>query len=268
MDVFSSDGLLIIDDDNVDTYCPSEGMTIDGEFKSTGWRKNQDESLPGVCEAFPFQIYPENEWADRIQEYDNDKRSPFHLLDRYGMPPLDQNGTNYCWENCVACIAMIELLSQGFGYRSLSPASVAAMIKGGANQGGFPTEGLEYMARHGIAETQFWPANDRNIRKYDTPESRANRIKYVPTKWYKIPDKNYGAIVTALLMGFKLAIAYPWWSHAVAVLAPALNGTKNLNSWGPNYPKQGGLGRFIVERRKASDYFDCFALAEMKPLAI
>lgn len=268
MSNFTSDGLLIVDDTNAHIYCPSDGMSIDGDFKSTGWMKNPEEKLPGVCEPFPFDIIPESQWSGKIAEYDNDKRSPFHLMDRAGMPPLDQDGTNYCWENCVAHVAMIELLSMGFPYFSLSPASVAAMIKRGANQGGYPTEGLEYMAQHGIAETRLWPANDRNYRQYQTPEIQTNRMQFIPTKWYKIPDGNYAALMTALLMGFKLAIAYPWWSHAVAVLAPAVNGTKNLNSWGNNYPTQGGKGRFLVERRKASDFFDCFALAEMKPLTV
>lgn len=267
-------GLLIINDSNAEKHCPSEGMTIDGRVMSTGLIGPSDYTGSAVCEPWPYEDIPEDEWEGRIDEYREQKRSVFHFYDRYNAPCLDQNGTNYCHTNALVQCAMAMLMKQGHGYIPLSPASVAAPMLGYRNVGSLGREALEYAAEHGIAETKFWP-NNAIDRKYDNEQSRASRVKFVPKKFYILPHR-FAAKMTALLMGLELACGYRYWSHEIMAAAPwykkqgnrIIYGSEEMNSWTMNWPAPGAKGRCVLERNKSGDLIDCVTIAQMAPVFI
>ncbi len=125
----------------------------------------------------------------------------------------------------------------------LSPASVAAPIKGYRNQGGWGGEALEYIVAHGVAPVADWPANAIN-KQYDNAASQASRQRFTVTEWWDLAPRNFDQLMTCLLLRIPVPIGLNWWHHEVCaidpvVLSPGKFGVRFRNSWGDGYGDQG-----------------------------
>lgn len=243
-------GERIFDDNSA--YLLVTDPVVGGEQMSRG-RMPRPASEPGFGVMASLPEIPESEWADRLAEKEKNKSLIAHVLDQAGLSVLNQNGTSYCWINAPThCVEIMRVMA-GLPLVRLSPASVGAPIKGFRNQGGWGTEGLRYIAEHGLVPQSMWPANAID-RKYDTPETKAVRAQYRAIEWEELPDRSFGMLASYCLYGIPVAIGLNWWSHEVtAIDLVALPGggwgIRINNSWGTSWESN---GRGILTRSKAT----------------
>lgn len=223
---------LVIDDTNYTIHALP--AVIDGERRERGRVARDWEKQPYGSVAKPFSetLIPRNEWRDRIREMESTKGRLSDIWQAGGCEVLDQNGTNYCWCNGVVSAIYAVRAFNGLPFCALSPASVAAPIKGYRNQGGWGGEALDYIIEHGVAPQQFWPPNAIERSYFD--DSRAEAAKYKVTEWEELPARDLDALMTAVLLRRPVAVGYNWWSHEVCGLDPiAFDGRDDeMNSWG------------------------------------
>lgn len=210
----------------------------------SGYVARDYDQFPEGTFAAPFNmpVIPREEWPERIEQMDKEKGWIKNHIQRAGMKVKNQQRTNYCWINApVFCVEAVRV-SQGDPYVELSPASVGAPIKGYRNVGGWGSQGVEYMAEHGVAPASLWPVNAIS-RQYDTEESRQERKKYIIDEWLELKPRNVDQMATCLLMGLPVAIGLNWWSHEVTAVTIAYKNGQFLfeigNSWGSGYGEDG-----------------------------
>lgn len=243
----------IIDEKEADRIAP---IIPDGMSKGY-FARDYTQYPEGVFAApMPLPLIPWAEMPERIKDMTAQKRWPKDHKIAGGWKSLDQNGTNYCWINApVQCIHYVRAM-QGEPHVPLSPASVGAKIKNYKNVGGWGSQGLQYMTDHGVCPQSMWPANAIN-RKYDTEESRQERLKYIIDEWWELPARNFQALCTCLLLGYPVAIGLNWWSHEVTACKLEIRGsdpqsdilTDIDNSWSESY---GDNGHALLVRSKAT----------------
>lgn len=236
---------IVIDDSNAASYASFDPI-VSGVQMSRGLMPRDLTRHPfgGLAEAEPFNLplISRSEWPDRIEEAERKGSHLRALCEQAGMEVLNQNGTSYCWINAPTWTVMVQRIAAGLPMVRLSPASVGAKIKGFRNQGGWGTEGLEYIARHGLVPQDKWPANAID-RSYDNAASDAERPKYRVREWWDIP-RNFDKLATCLFLNIPVAIGLNWWSHEVtAMRVVALSGGKFgieiANSWGSDWSDHG-----------------------------
>ena len=199
--------------------------------------------------AFNIPTIPRAEWPRLIEHREQTKSQ----LTDYGVPIKNQARTNYCWIFCCAKAIEVVRAYQGQRHVSLSPASAGAKIKNYRNVGGWPGEGLEYIAQHGIVPSSLWP--DTAIeRRYDNEASRNARAHFRCTEWFELQPRRFDQLATCLLLGYPVAIGLSWWRHAVTAMdLVALDrggfGVVIDNSWGANW---GEAGRSVLTESKAT----------------
>lgn len=255
-------GELIIDDEYVaahtdDVFKP----VIDGVAMGRGFDPDQVETseIPTFAKPSDIPLIPRSEWSDRIKEQVRTKSRISDILKRNKIQSTNQKSDGYCWAYSTGGIAITIRAINNQPYLKLNPHSVAAIIKGGANQGGWCGQSARFLKEHGIATEDFWPANSRNL-KYDTPETRANMAKHkLDESWIDFrksewdDDLNFDQIASCLLSGVPVAGDYNWWAHSVMICdlvepEPGDFGTRDRNSWGDQY---GDQGFFILRGSKA-----------------
>ena len=236
---------VVIDDDNAHLHAAVDPV-IDGQKMSRGLIRRDLSVHPfgGLAEAEPFDIplIPRSEWDDRIKEAEANRSHLRALCEDAGMPVLDQNGTSYCWINAPTWCVMVQRIAAGLPMVRLSPASVGAKIKNFRNQGGWGTEGLEYIARHGLVPQAQWPPNAIS-RSHDNAASDAERPKFKVREWWDIP-RNFDKMATCLFLNVPVAIGLNWWSHEVTAmrvvsLGSGKYGCEIANSWGAGWSDKG-----------------------------
>ena len=170
-----------------------------------------------------------------------------------GFKSLNQGNTNYCWINATTQNVHYIRAMQGLKHVPLSPASVGAKIKNFKNQGGWGSQGLEYIIKHGLVPQSLWPPNAIS-RQYDTPEADAERKKYSVLEWWELRPGSFDELATCLLLGYPVSVGYNWWGHQVLACQLVVQGGDFLididNSWG-NWGDEGhGL---LTERKGTPD---------------
>ena len=236
---------FVIDDDNYKVH--ADIFDADSDERQRGriprdWDACPYGSMPGV-EAFGLPLIPRSEWKDRIEKMEKTKSRLSDIVLRKGIPSLDQNGTNYCWTNAVITAMLTLRAAQGDKYVPLSPASVAAPIKGYRNQGGWGGDALDYIIKHGVSASEYWPPNYWASAKYDNEDSRDSRARHKVTEWWDLQSRNFDQMMTCLLMRIPVPIGLNFWSHEVCAMDPVVVGNgfgvRFRNSWGDSYGEKG-----------------------------
>lgn len=236
---------IVIGDDNAHAYASFDPV-VNGEQMSRGLVQRDLSIHPfaglEAAEEFNLPLIPRDQWRERIEEQERKGTHLRALCEQYGMAVLNQGSTNYCWINAPIWCAMVQRIAAGLPIIRLSPASVGAKIKGFRNNGGWGTEGLEYIAEHGAVPSDIWPPNAIN-RQYDNATSDAERPKYRVREWWDIP-RNFDKLATCLFSNTPVAIGLNWWRHEVtAMRVVSLGGGKFgieiANSWGEGWSDNG-----------------------------
>lgn len=245
---------LKIHDGNWQQYA-SPDATPDG--LSRGYiDRDYDEYPEGTFgQSFDIPIIPESEYQARIQYLVETKSLLSDLRKHYKIPSRNQNGTNYCWFHGPVTGVICVRMRMGLPYVDLSPASGAAVIKRGANQGGWGSAALQHIIEDGVADSTHWPHN--NLRSWrelsQNPEVIANKKEHRITEWYELRPNNMPQLMTCLLHRIPVAVGYNWWGHEVCAVDPVwIDGTYAIriwNSWGDGW-SDNGMG--ILQGRKMS----------------
>ena len=202
---------------------------------------------------FDLPLIPRSEWDERIEEMTRTQSRLSDFCDAMGVKVKNQQSTNYCWINApVHCLEIVRAV-QGQRYVELSPASVGAKIKNFRNEGGWGTEGLQYLVETGCVPSERWPSNAID-RRYDKASNNDLRELYRVDEWLDLPVGNFDAVATCLLNRIPVAIGLNWWGHEVtAIDLVKLDGRGRYgsligNSWGEDW---GERGRAVLTEEKA-----------------
>lgn len=196
-------------------------------------------------------LIPESEYDARIQEQEESKSSLEHLYlnGPAGQPVfenLDQNGHGYCWSYSTGQAVMLTRLVNNQPLIRLNPHSVAAIIKRGADEGGWCGLSAKFYKEVGCAPegngSGKWPLHSRNV-SLDTPEMRTAMARFkIQEDWVDLTKQVYDQnltqkqLHTCLLLNQPCATDYAWWGHSVCALRlvkveAGSYGILIINSW-------------------------------------
>ena len=189
-----------------------------------------DEMMQSPAE---MTLIPRTEWDARFDEANVTGSSLEHLflgtnLDRPAFVNLDQNGHGYCWAYSTAHAMMFKRLASGLPVVRFNPHSVAAIIKGGRDEGGWCGLSAKYIKENGIAVEGNgygqWPLHQRSTR-FNTPEVRAAMANHtIIEDWYDMGRREWDQpmtidqIATQLMANNPVAADFDWWGHSVCLL--------------------------------------------------
>ena len=248
-------GERIIDVNNAPTF--EQPVMIDGNKVTYGRVQRDLVKYPfgatPFLKRFPFPKIPRSEWPARIQEINDRKQLLSERLLNLKIPSLNQQQTNFCWGNGPTGSLEDLRVRNRLPHIRLSPASVCAPVRGYRNQGGWGGEWIEYASKNGVCSADVWPVNaiDRSL---DNAKSQANRKLFIITEWYELTPRDFDEVMTALLLGFSVAVGYNWWGHEVRLVDPMYFGGTDFgarfrNSWGDSF---GHEGFDVLHERKAT----------------
>lgn len=197
-------------------------------------------------------LIPESEWDARYDEQEATKSSLEHLFLPNGPdgPPafvnLDQNGHGYCWAYSTGHAVMLDRLVRGYEAVRLNPHSVAAIIKGGRDEGGWCGLSAKWVKENGIAPEGTgpgeWPLHSRSL-SHDTAATRAVMKFYrVEEDWYDLGRKEWDQVlnhqqrVTLAFSNIPMPTDRMWWGHSTCDIRYVRIergswGWLTLNSW-------------------------------------
>lgn len=178
-------------------------------------------------------LIPQSEWDARYDEQEAQQSSLEHIyLSGTGGKPafinLDQNGHGYCWSYSTGHSIMIDRLKRGLPVPRLNPHATAAIIKRGADEGGWCGLSADFGKKTGYAiegnGPGQWPLHSRDLR-YDTPALRAEMAKYrIDEDWVDLTREVWNRNMTTAQVatcGFNNIVGpgdYNWWGHSVCRL--------------------------------------------------
>lgn len=224
----------------------------DGNIRKTGLIPRDYSKVPhghlAYAPAFNLPLVPRDQWATLIAQKDaaNSWLDSVRDAGNFGkpIPSLDQNGCGYCWaHSSTHCVMLVRALNNQ-PYVPLSAYMVAAIIKGGADEGGNGIDSLEFIAQNGICDQKLWPQGNRNVRSLDTPACRADAKLHVCQEWMDLDPSNMESqLVTCLLNDIPVVFDSDGWGHSICAVRVKFNGnkidTKIWNSWGDAWQSNG-----------------------------
>lgn len=133
-----------------------------------------------------------------------------------------------CWAYSTGTAIMLLRLSMNQPLVRINPHATAAIIKRGADEGGWCGLSAKFAREHGYAIEGTgpgeWPLHSRDLR-YDTPELRAAMALHrVTEEWVDLARDVYDVelskqqYATALMSRFPCPSDYNHWSHSVCAL--------------------------------------------------
>lgn len=198
-----------------------------------------------------MELFDESEWDARYDEEEATKSSLEHLYlsGPNGTPVFvfrEQNGNGYCWSYSTGNSLMLARLRQNQPLINLNPHSIAAIVKGGRDQGGWCGQSAKFASEVGIAVEGTgpgqWPKHSRSLSN-DNPTTRAEMAKHkVEESWMDltrgVTDQRMTnrQIASCHFRGIAVPTDYMWWLHSVASLRTVRIergswGRLILNSW-------------------------------------
>lgn len=228
---------FVIGEDNWESQIDT--TVVDGELKARGLIQRDYTRAPvgsysGVPALADIKVPPRNDWPAIIQQREADKSFLSHIRRKNGpngghIPALDQNGNGYCWSYSAHSCVMLWRAVMGLPYKRLSAHAVAAIIKKGADQGGWAALSADFIAKNGCADIDHWKEKSRDIRQ-DTPEMRQHMLTYkVEGLWRDLQASVYDANLTEdqafglMFANIPIQMDFNWWSHSVCGMDPTLN---------------------------------------------
>lgn len=235
----------VIDDSNWKSFDTDPFI---GHQMSRGYVPRDWSTQPLYSTAAPIRvpIIPASDHKEAIREREAKQRTNRELRDYIGLKSLDQNATNYCWFHGVTTGIHYLQIGTGEPRVDLSPASGASVIKQGRNEGGWGNQAIDYCMKHGVAPQALWGQNDRDFRRLDTPEMKQIKLQNRITGFYELkPGQNgWNELVTCLLHGWPVAVAFNWWRHLVCAIDVVIDERGEIcilihNSWGDRWGDRG-----------------------------
>lgn len=222
------------------------------------------------AEPFPASgIIPEAEWPDRLAAQKelgslDDLRELYYDV----LQSLDQDGFSLCWAFSTVKALMYIRVLMGLVPLKLSAWYVAGMIKRWADQGGWGSESLSFVAKYGAPVESLCPSYRSS---YATPETAANAMLHRVTEfWDGSEDRaaNKRIMVSAFLMGLPPVLDFNHISHSMCgcrlvSLDPLTIETDN--SWGPT---SGTKGKMTLVGSKAIPDGICVPRVTLPSLAL
>lgn len=201
-----------------------------------------------------IKLIPKSEWSARIKEMEetksrlSDVRS-YHLNGQH-IPSLNQGSDGYCWGHSTTHANMMVRAINNQPHVPLSAFHVCAVIKKGANEGGWCGLSGKFLRDNGQCSQAYWPQGNRSLSLH-TQQVRDNAAKHKVTEdWFDLTRQVYDQaltwdqVFTCLLLRMPLAGDFNWWGHSVALLdpvevEPGNFGIRIWNSWGDQWGDKG-----------------------------
>ncbi len=222
-------------------------------------------SLPYAA-PMNLPLIPRNEWADRIRQREKDQASLRQLCKASGLTPMNQGQTNSCWANGTVHLIEVWRLVQNQPLVRLSAASIVGPITGYRDVGGWGSQAVDYLVKHGAAPASMWPNTAVSSRQYATDDVAQARSQFQIREWYDVVTTNgmdarerFDRLATMLLLGYPCSGAYNYMRHLVTpmdlVLLP--NGGYGVFCHNSGYGRDANGFTTLTEAKGAPDECLC-----------
>lgn len=217
---------------------------------------------PGSLTFAPIpdlELIPRNEWSERIKDLKESGSLLSQVSTREGIPCLNQKQTSFCHAFSPTLAIMILRAVQRQEFALLSPASIAGPVTGFRNEGAYIADDLRQITTGGVATQVFVPPTQIAQSGFK-PGWKEDALQYRVVEWWDLGHKNgamFDRVMTILLSGLPVCVAYNWWGHAVTLvdpveLSPGKFGVRFRNSWGDAWPNAGANGYALLPEGKGT----------------
>ena len=250
--------MLVINDNNYkDQLGDGKVVEFNGEprYLSCPPREFEYSANPTMetFDSLNLKVIPRSEWDDRIAILQRTRAQLSDMIKDW-LDSYDQDGTNYCWVNSIACAMTTIRESQGHARGIISSASIGAPFTGYRNVGGQIANAFKQARDVGATTIDKWPNNGIN-KKYMTDEVKADLANYKVVNPF-IDLNTFDECATCALLGWPVPTGYNWWGHSTLILDlvrspnnPKKWAFRERNSWGNSY---GENGFFYLEEGKGT----------------
>lgn len=210
----------------------AQDTVVDGEKKTRGlvprnMKTHPHGSMP-EAPGFALETIPKTEWPRIISEKRaaQSQLSDIVLRGNFGkpIPAQDQNGKGYCWAHSTVGAIRTTRAVHNMPFVELSAYSVACIVKGYRDEGGWCGESLKFLVENGVAPASKWALRSMS-RGNDTPETRQEMAKFKVTEgFYDLgapiwsQKLTFEQVITCALLNLPMAGDFNWWGHSVELL--------------------------------------------------